>query len=438
MKKSIIILLIIVFCFSFPVLAEEIQIEDNPENINPEIDDEIYNEAEEITIEEDMEFEDTDLEETEETFVQQEQQLENDNQVEYDLNNPEEPQHDPRVRIGDITRIEGERSNQLMGFGLVTGLAGTGDSGQNEETLQARTNVLQEFGINVSADDLSSSNTAAVIVTADFPPYVNPGDEIDVTVSAWGDADNLQGGTLLQTPLVGADNQVYAVAQGALSIGGFTVRGRRGAQVRENHPTVGTIPGGALVERGLNTQIPENEFSIYLDNPGFETASRIVESINEAYGSQIAQAISPSEIRVMVPEETAGTVDFVAEINNLEVIPDVPARVVINEREGTVAMTHNVRLSTISIQKGDLTMTISPRTEVEHPPPFTPGETVVIEGEEIEIVEDEVPLQVVQQQPTIEDLVMALNQIGATPRDMISIIKEINAAGALHAELELR
>ncbi|MFW5856017.1 MAG: flagellar basal body P-ring protein FlgI [Halanaerobiaceae bacterium] len=426
-------MLVIVILLSLPAFAADIAIEEDLDDIDPEVDEEIIQEGEEVDV----------PEKNEGLLLAQQDEEEGDNEVEYDLEemdeeNTEGTKHDPRVRIGDITRISGERNNQLTGFGLVTGLADTGDSGQNEETLQTRVNVLKQFGIKVSEEELNDSNTAAVMVTATLPPYVNPGDEIDVTVSSWGDAESLQGGTLLQTPLVGADNNVYAVAQGAISIGGFDVQGRRGNQERQNHPTVGTMPRGAIVEDSLDQEIPEDEFSIYLDNGNFDTASQIVQTINEAYDrDDLARAVTPSEVVVTVPEEVSSSMEFIAQVNNLEVRPDVPARVVINEREGTIAMTHNVRISTVSVQKGDLSITITSQMNVDQPPPFSEGETVEGEQEEITVDEEESAMQMIEQQPTIEDLVVALNKIGATPRDMISIIKEIDSAGALHAELEL-
>ena len=344
---------------------------------------------------------------------------------------------DPLVRIGDLTRIEGIRDNQLIGYGLVVGLAGSGDTTRSQDTLQARVNVLRQFGINVSPNLLSGSSTAAVIVTATLPPFSYSGNKIDVNVSVWGDARSLQGGTLMQTPLQAANGEIYAVAQGPLSIGGFDVT-TDFSRVTRNFPTVATIPGGALVEREQEIQLDWKQFILLLENPNFETASRIREKINSHFSGEPARALNAGQIEVTLPEEESDPVSFISRINGLEVEADVPARVIINERTGSIAMTHNVRLSTVSVQKEELSVTINSHLRVEQPPPFTEGETVIIGEEEIFIEEMDIPLQIVERPANIEDLIRALNAIGASSREMIAILQDIKAAGALHAELIIR
>ena len=353
-----------------------------------------------------------------------------------EINNNLNNNHDPEVRIGDITRLEGIRNNQLQGIGLVTGLAGTGDSGQSQETVQMKANTLREYGVNVDEQDISSRNTAVVILDATLPPFVNSGDLIDVGVSSYGDASSLQGGTLLQSPLFAADGNVYAVAQGSVSIGGFEISGHQSQMIRQNHPTVGSISNGAIVERGLDMEVSQNQFTFILNEPDFTTASRIVNVINENFAEQNPAGTSgrPDRVNVRVPEGE-DVVHLISIISGLRVQPDVPARVIINEREGIITMTHNVRLSTVSVQKGDLTVSISAKMAVEHPPPFTEGETIIIQEEEIVFEQEEEQMQLIDKAGTIEDLIMALNAIGASSKDTISILKGINSAKALHADL---
>ncbi len=349
---------------------------------------------------------------------------------------------DPVVAIGDITRIEGIRDNQLMGYGIVIGLAGSGDSTRSQATIQSVANMLDNYGINVLPEQIQSRNLAAVIVTADLPPFVHSGDRIDVTVSSLGDARSLQGGTLLMTPLSAANGAVYAVAQGPLSIGGYNSQ-QGGSQVRQNHPTAGRIPGGALVERELGMEINTDSLNYLLENPNFETASFIAQAINNSFeylpgNESIARAVDAGKVTVSVPDSFRDrVVDFIARINNFEVRSSMRARIVINERTGTVVMGHNARISTVSVAHGNLTVRVTTQQDVSQPEPFSEGETVTTTTTEIEVEEDESHMLVVPSQGTIDDLVTALNAIGATPRDMIAIIQQIKAAGALHAELEL-
>ncbi|MCK8824570.1 flagellar basal body P-ring protein FlgI [Fuchsiella alkaliacetigena] len=361
-------------------------------------------------------------------------------------NNPQNQStyHDPMVRIEDITRVQGVRSNQLVGYGLVVGLNDTGDSSSSESTFNSVTNMLRNFGIDVDPNQVEAGNVAAVMVTAELPPFNRIGDNIDLTVSSIGDAESLEGGTLLMTPLTGQDrDQVYVMGQGPVSIGGFNVEANDDA-VQQNHPTVGKVPNGGIVEREVRTDFSQQEeISLILENPNFETARRIAETINERYGYQagvgnFAQAVDAGEIKISVPSFLQNRiVDFIAQVNSLAVRPNTEAKVVINERTGTVVMGHNVRISTVSVSHGNLTITISTQEEVVQPEPFAEGETEVIEDVDIEVEEEEQEMVVVPQGSTISEIVQALNAIGATPRDTIAILQSIKEAGALHADLEI-
>ena len=348
-------------------------------------------------------------------------------------------EHDPIVEIGNITRIEGARDNHLIGYGIVVGLAGSGDSTRSRATVQSVANMLDSFGVEVDADQVRSRNIAAVMVTADLPHNANPGDQIDVNVSSLGDARSIQGGTLLMTPLEAGDGQVYAVAQGSISIGGYNIRGG-GQEVRENHPTAGNVPGGATVERNIDYQLDSEELTLILNNSNFQTASDIARRINDNFtGDNHAQAENEGRVRVEVPQDYQNRiVDFIAEVNSLEVRPTMDAKVVINERTGTVVQGHNVRLSTVAVSHGNLSVMITTRTEVSQPEPFTEGETVEITETEIEVEEEEGQMMVVEGRSNVYDIVTALNAIGASPRDLVAIFQEIQAAGALHGQLEIR
>lgn len=344
------------------------------------------------------------------------------------------------VEIGNITRIKGVRENQLFGYGIVVGLNGSGDSNRSQATVQSVANMLQNFGVNIDSNQVSSGNIAAVMVTASLPPFMHSGDQIDIAVSSMGDADSLQGGTLLLTPLQAPNGEIYASAQGPVSIGGYNVSSGGNTQ-RENHPTAGQIPGGALVEKEIPAKIDSSNLTYILKNPNFETASQIAAKINNKLNSSLtARAVDSATVNVSVPKDYANrVVEFIAEINQFTVNPGLKAVVVIDEKTGTVVFTHNVKISTVAVAHGNLSVKITTNTEVSQPPPFSGGETVEVEETTIEVDEGEGSnLIVVRQENAIEDLVTALNAIGVTPRDIISIIQKINAAGALHAELELR
>jgi flagellar P-ring protein precursor FlgI len=352
--------------------------------------------------------------------------------------------NDPLVRIKDITRIKGVRDNQLIGYGLVVGLNGTGDSKSSQFTVQSVANMLSSFGIIVNPGDLGTDNVAAVMVTATLPPFVHEGSEIDVTLSSIGDADNLQGGTLLMTPLHGpGGNEVYAVAQGPVSIGGFN-EGGGGNQVKQNHTTVGRVPNGALIEKEVPMSFTNNKhITLVLANPNFATAQRISDVINGTFGytpqgGYYAQAIDAGQVEVKVPNYYENkVVNFISRLEQLEVRPDTEAKVVINERTGTIVMGHNVRLSKVSVAHGNLTVTIATQENVVQPDPFTDGQTEVTEETDINVAEEDSRLMVLPKGSSISDVVKGLNAVGASPRDIIAILQAIKQAGALHAELEI-
>lgn len=343
------------------------------------------------------------------------------------------------VRVKDIASVKGVRSNQVIGYGLVVGLNGTGDKRGTEFTIQSLTSMLGKMGIGVDPSLVQVKNVAAVMVTASFPPFARIGSKIDAVVSSLGDATSLEGGTLLMTPLFGTDGEVYAIAQGPLSVGGFSAGGGAGSSVQKNHPTVGRIANGATVERELPFSIAERgSFEIALDAPDFTTALRVAREINAHFGTPVAQAQDAGTLELQVPEGFGGdVVRFLAEVEAVDVQPDAPARVVLNERTGTVVMGAAVRISRVAISHGSLSVTISATNQVSQPPPFSPGQTVVVENQDVLAVEEEGRLAVVDGSVTINELVRGLNAIGVTPRDLIAILQAIKAAGALSAELEV-
>lgn len=341
------------------------------------------------------------------------------------------------ARIKDIAKVQGVRSNQLVGYGLVVGLNGTGDSNKTLETLQSVTNMLKEFGVTVSASQLKTKNVAAVMVTAQLPPFVREGDTIDITVSSMGDAKSIQGGTLVQTPLRAANGQVYAVGQGAVSTGGFSA-GSSGSSSQKNFPTVGTTPNGAIVERDVEADLgADGKISLSLSRSDFTTASRVAAAVNSRYGG-IARAVNPGRVDVQVPYMYRNDlVGFIAGMEDLYVTPDNIAKVVVNERTGTIVMGGNVAVDEIAITQGGLSIDIQKSNEVNQPPPFTMGETIQTKNTDVTVTEDKANTIVLQATANVNDIVGALNAVGATPRDIISILQAIKAAGALHADLEI-
>ena len=375
-------------------------------------------------------------------------------------------------RLKDLVDIEGVRSNKLMGYGLVVGLAGTGDDVTAQFSTQSVVTMLRKLGVHVDDDRLRLRNVAAVMVTADLQAYAAPGQRIDVTVSSIGNAQSLEGGTLLLTPLKGSDLEVYAVGQGALSVGGYRVTGSTGSRVQKNHTNVGRIPNGALVERAVPVTLPTEILRLNLRSPDFTTALRVVASVdakvNElaptvpvapppstqeegaadsekpepsvtATREPWAAAADPATIAVRVPESYRTKVaTLIAEIEGLDVVVDVPARVVVNERTGTVVLGDNVRLSPVAIAHGGLTLEVRETQTASQPNPFGRGKTVVVPNAAVSAKEGTGALKEVGPGASLRDVVAALNALGVTPRDLVAILQALKSAGALRAELEVQ
>ncbi len=344
------------------------------------------------------------------------------------------------VRVKDIASIRGVRSNQLLGYGLVVGLNKTGDSDDTEFTVQSLTSLLKKLGVNVDPREVQVENVAAVVVTATLPPFARMGSKIDVTVSSLGDAQSLLGGTLLLTPLKGADGEVYAVAQGSISVGGgFAFSGASGSRVTRNHPTVGLIAGGATIEREISLDFHNRKrLRLALSHPDFTTAKRLSEAINESFGRPMATPLDAGTVDVRVAEGLAKSlVEVVAQIEKLEVSPDVRARVVLNERTGTIVVGENVRISTVAISHGNLNVVISEDSLVSQPRSFAPqgSATVTVPQTRISVRQEQRQLALLPHSVSIGDVVRGLNAIGVSPRDLIAILQAIQAAGALQAEL---
>lgn len=345
------------------------------------------------------------------------------------------------VRVRDLTMIAGARDNQLVGFGLVAGLAGDGDK-DPVYTKQVVANMLQRYGITVAPNTLSAKNVAVVMVTADIAAFAKEGTRIDVTLAAMGDAKSLQGGVLLQTPLLGADNKVYAVAQGAIAVGGFTsgTGGAGGASVTKNHPAVAQIVGGALVEKEIPARIVrDSQLELLLREPSFTTASRLAAGVNEVF-AESALAVDSSTVRVRLPagaEEVA--VDFIARIEAIEIVPDVPARIIINERTGTIVATSRIQISNCAVSQGNITISIASTPEVSQPGAFAnTGTTEVVDRTQTAVTEGKGGMVPLPDLPTVEKVASALNALGVTPRDMMAIFQAMKQAGALQAELVIR
>jgi flagellar P-ring protein FlgI len=346
--------------------------------------------------------------------------------------------HARAVRIKDIASVQGVRQNQLVGYGLVVGLDGTGDEGDLEFTAQSMVSMLEKMGVTVQKADMDSENVAAVIVTADLPAFSSAGSRIDVLVSSIGTATSLQGGTLLLTPLKAANGRVYAVAQGAVSIGGFSAGGA-GGKVQKNFPTVGRVVGGALIEREIQSRFNEKtSLKFSLHNPDFTTVSRMAEAINRALADQVSLTPDAGTVEVRIPEKYRGNiVAMVTLIEGLNISPDKVAKVVINERTGTVVMGEDVRISTIAIAHGNLSIEVKESDNVSQPLPFSDGVTTVTPDTEISVKEEQNRLFLMDKGVSIGKVVRGLNALGVSPRDLITIFQAIKAAGALQAKLEI-
>jgi flagellar P-ring protein precursor FlgI len=343
-------------------------------------------------------------------------------------------------RIKDLADFEGVRSNVLIGYGLVVGLNGTGDSLRNavftQESLVA---MLERLGVATRGVNLNTKNVAAVMVTATLPPFARQGSRIDATVSAMGDAKSLLGGTLLATPLLGADGEVYAVAQGALAIGGFEAKGQA-QSVTRGVPTAARLPAGAVVEREVPFALDSlPELRLALRNPDFTTAQRMAAAINARIAGAPARALDSTTVRLAVPTPYRGrTAALLSEIEQLPVEPDNPARIVIDERSGIIVIGDKVRISRVAVAQGNLTVRITETPQVSQPNPLAGGETVVVPRTNVEVdTQPERKLVVLETGATLDALVDGLNALGVGPRDMIAIIQAIKAAGALQAEIEV-
>jgi len=364
------------------------------------------------------------------------------------------------ARIKDLASIKGIRTNQLFGYGLVIGLNGSGDKGGTGFTIQALANMMEKMGIRVNPMDVKVNNVAAVMVNAELPPFARIGRNIDVTISSMGDAKSLQGGTLLLTPLKGVDGKVYALAQGPIIVGGYESGGEAGGGVTKNHPTVGRISNGASVEKEVPVSLDDKkELILMLENPDFVTATRASEAIKVHFGEDIARPVDSGTLKIKIPEAFQNdVVRLIAELGNLDVTPDLVARIIVNEKTGTVVIGENVRISIVAVAHGNLNIQIKETKEVSQPLPFgvarsadksvpvrtekgivvaPGGATVVTPDTDINVKEENARLLLLESGKTVGELVRALNAIGVTPRDLITILQTIKAAGALQAELEI-
>ena len=345
------------------------------------------------------------------------------------------------VRVRDLVMVAGARDNQLVGYGLVAGLAGDGDK-DPVYTKQTVANMLLDYGINVPPTTLSSKNVAVVMVTADIPAFIKPGARLDVHVASMGDAKSLQGGVLLQTPLLGANKRVYAVAQGPIAVGGFTAGtgGGGGATVTKNHPTTGQIIGGALVEREIPaTMVRDNAIELLLREPSFTTAARMAAAINEKF-TNAARSVDSTSVLVHLPDGVESMpVDFIARLEGIEVTPDTPARIIINERTGTIVVTARVKISNCAVSHGNVTINVASTLDVNQPGPMANvGKTAITPRTNTDVTEPKSRLVALPEMPSVEKVASALNTLGVTPRDVMAIFQAMKQAGALQAELLIR
>ncbi len=342
-------------------------------------------------------------------------------------------------RIKDLANIEGVRQNQLIGYGLVVGLNGTGDTLNNipftKQSLQA---MLERMGVNIRGANIRTGNVAAVMVTGNLPAFSTQGTRMDVTVSALGDSKSLMGGTLLVTPLLAADGNVYAVAQGSLAIGGFSAQGDA-ASITRGVPTVGRIANGAIIEREIDFALNRMpNVRLALRNADFTTAKRIAAAVNDYLGTRSAEPVDPSTVTLNVPAEFKGNVvALLTEIEQLQVEPDQTAKIVIDERSGIIVMGRDVRVATVAIAQGNLTITVSEAPQVSQPNPLSRGQTVVVPRSRVGVQEDGKKLAVVKDGVSLQQLVDGLNALGIGPRDMIAILQAVKAVGAIEADIEV-
>jgi flagellar P-ring protein precursor FlgI len=350
------------------------------------------------------------------------------------------PARSAGTRLKDIASIEGVRDNQLLGYGVVVGLNGTGDKRTTVFSVQALSNVLKRMGVTVDPTAIQVRNVAGVMVTANLPPFAQPGTRIDITAAAIGDSTNLQGGLLVMTSLRGADGQVYAVAQGPILTGGF-VAGRGGATQTVNHPTVGRLPGGAIVERAPPSVEPTSQLKLQLHEADFTTATHVVDVVNRRFSSDgpaIAKAESAAVVAIDVPPAySTRPVEFVAEMENLTVDSSHREKIVINERTGTIVSGKDARIAPVAIMHGTLSVQVQTVLNVAQPAPLAAGSTVVTPETNVTVKENQAKNIILQEGATVEDLVRALQAIGSTPRDVIAILQNLREAGALEAEIDV-
>ena len=342
------------------------------------------------------------------------------------------------IRLREVANLQGVRGNQLLGYGLVVGLKGTGDSTQVKSTAQTLSNLLARQGVNVLPSAIQVKNVAAVMVTAELPAFSRPGQRIDVTVSSSGDCSSLAGGTLLMAALQGPDTQVYAVAQGPVLVGGFSASAG-GNSVVKNHPTAGRIPDGALVEREVPGPFNDRKVLRYsLQEEDFTTAVRVVHAINQELGDPVAKALDSRTVEVAIPADFQGhLVELVARLENLPIQLQNRARVVVNEKTGTVVMGADVRIGAVSIVQGGLSIQVTAKVEVSQPAPFSKGKTAVVEQKDVKAEEEKPKSLTIPPGISVGKLAEMLNALGTTPRDMIAILQAIKDAGALNAELRI-
>ncbi len=345
------------------------------------------------------------------------------------------------VRVKDLADIEGVRSNQLIGYGLVVGLNRTGDRvQQNLYARQTLQNLLERMGISTDTATLKPENIATVLVTANLPPFSRQGSKLDVTVSSIGDARSLQGGTLILTPLKGVDGQVYAVAQGSISIGGISA-GDKDNGVEINHPTVGRLPNGAIIERGVPTELASNnQLTLILRNEDFSTAAKLNQIINAKFGTGTSKALDGRNVEVNLPANYFDNrVGFVAELENLRLAPEKIAKIIINERTGTIIMGREVRIAAVAISQGGVTIRVGTEYDVYQPPPLTVSkETTVVPLKNVDIEEKKPASVILKDGATVDEVVRGLRSLGVSARDIISILQAIKSAGAMNADLEMQ
>jgi flagellar P-ring protein FlgI len=342
-------------------------------------------------------------------------------------------------RIKDLASVEGIRQNQLIGYGLVVGLNGTGDTLNNTPfTKQSLQGMLERLGVNIRGQQIRTGNVAAVMVTANMPPFATQGTRIDVTASAMGDSKSLLGGTLLVTPLLGADGNVYAVAQGSLAIGGFQAEGEA-AKITRGVPTVGRLTNGAIVEREIEFSLATlGKLRLALRNADFTTAKRIAIAINDYMGTPVAEPLDPSTVQLTLPPKfPQNLVAMLTEIEQLQIEPDETAKIVIDERSGVIVIGRDVRVSTVAVAQGNLTVSISEARQVSQPNAFARGSTREVARTRVGVTEDGRSLAVVGEGVSLQQVVDGLNALGIGPRDMITILQAIKAAGAIQADIEM-